>query len=169
MNSSLKHINLLLQIEDNQVMLVYAQNRLKKLSLNELASLDILAYSYVPDKAIDELGLDLELLDQLLEDYVTQILKSNTTFISCLIKLQEESLLNKVLNYTPLRELAHKNLGVAKNLRIDNIQKILDVIIKSEDLNLMYQCLEGLLNSVVVLKPHQAFKTIMIMKSEGLL
>lgn len=87
-------------------------------------------YTYSNEEAIEELGVDADLIDQLLEDFVIQILSSNLSFKTFLITLQEEENSSKKLNYIPFRELVHKNLGVARNLRIKDSQEILELLIK---------------------------------------
>ena len=76
--------------------------------------LEIHKYQYDFDEAVEELGLEADLIDQLLEDYVTQILKSKaqfTEYLQELITAQENS---EELDYKSFRDLAHKNLGVAR-------------------------------------------------------
>ncbi len=106
------------------------------------------------------LSLDAKLVDQLVDDYVIQILKSRALFLQHLKELQ--SSIEKLIepNYTPLRELAHKNLGVAKNLRIKDGIKVLGELMKKNDLDYLTLCVEALCACAVRLKPKCAFKTI---------
>ena len=73
-------------------------------------------YRYDGQEAMDELGLDDELIQQLVEDYVVQILTSLSQFEEIMQTLHTEIANKQVPNYTPLQELLHKNLGVARNL-----------------------------------------------------
>ena len=90
-----------------------------------LESLDISHYCYDIDEAVAELDLDEDIIRQLLEDYVIQILKSKITFYKYVQELKQAELDNIDLDYTKIRELAHKNLGVARNLRIKDAKKII--------------------------------------------
>jgi hypothetical protein len=135
-----------------------------ELSSSKLQNLQIANYFYTPDQAIEELGLDAELVDHLLEDYVTQVVKSNMIFLQHLefLKAQEEQ--HKFKDYTALRELAHKNLGVARNLRILDAEKLLYEIMTREDLDYIFTCLEALFACVTKLKPQEAFNTLKLIK-----
>ena len=164
MNSNLNNINLLLNSDNINNMLNYALKISNEIFLTELKDLNIVNYKYTPKLAIEELGLDLELVNQLIEDYVIQVIKSNIVFLEHINELQDAKNNNKELDYTPLRELAHKNLGVARNLRIEDSEKILYEIMTNDNLDYIVRCLEGLLASVVLLKPIQAYNTIRLIK-----
>ena len=135
-----------------------------KLFKNELQNLNIADYYYTPDEAIEELGLELELVNHLIEDYVTQIIKSNMTFVQYLEQLKNDADKSIVMDYTPLRELAHKNLGVARNLRIYDAEKLLYKIMKEDDLDYIFICLEGLFACVTILRPKEAFDALRLIK-----
>ena len=117
-------------------------------------------YRYCNGEAIEELGLDADLIDQLLEDYVIQIIKSDASFKEYLENLKTQKLTSEELDFTPFRELAHKNLGVARNLRIKDSEKILSILMKSDDLESLEECLETLKSCVIKLKPLSAFSTL---------
>jgi len=121
-------------------------------------------YHYCDKEAITELGLDSELIDQLVEDYVIQIIKSGDYFDSYLETLQEEQAKSKPLNFTPFRELAHKNLGVARNLRIKDSEKILTTLMKSHDLQELDENLKILKSCVIRLKPISAYAVLELLK-----
>jgi len=127
---------------------------------NNLNNIQIQDYNYSPAEAIEELGLDAKLIDQLVEDYVSQILKSKVLFLQHLEELQTSITTSKELDYTPLRELAHKNLGVAKNLRIEDGIKVLDELMKKNDLDYLTLCVEALSVCAFRLKPECAYETI---------
>lgn len=158
------YLDRLTDVTNMQYMLEDALEKTNLLCSNELEDLDIINYKYDPEEAIEELGLDLELVNQLLEDYVRQMLNTKLIFIDLIDKLQDDKMNNKTLDYTNLRELAHKNLGVARNLRIENARKLLYRIMKNDDLDYIYKCLEALIASAIILKPKCAFNTLTVMK-----
>ncbi len=133
-----------------------------KLFLKELKYLKIDDYDYDPEIASEELGLDLELIDQLIEDYVRQILHAQTIFVTYINILKDDKKNNKELDYTNLREFAHKNLGVARNLRIVVAEKILFRMMKSDDIENMLIYLEALIATTIILNPECAYKEITI-------
>lgn len=146
-------------------MLSDAKNLKDKLFADKLKSLNIQEnYIYTPDVAVDELGLELELVHRLIEDYVIQIVKNNMTFLQHLEHLKSKKQANQIMDYTPLRELAHKNLGVARNLRIADAEKLLYRIMKENDLDFIFLCLEALLACVTILRPKEAFDTLRLIK-----
>lgn len=136
----------------------------RELFSNDLKSLDIVNYNYIPNKAVEELGLELELVNHLIDDYVIQIIKSNMTFLQHLHKLERNKHNNTIMDYTDLRELAHKNLGVARNLRIKDAERLLHKIMKENDLGQIFLCLEALFACVTILRPQQAFDTLRLIK-----
>ena len=127
---------------------------------NNLNELDIHNYHYVIDEAVEELGLDDDIVIQLLEDYIIQILKAKITFYKHIQELKQAQLENRVLDYTELRNLAHKNLGVARNLRIGDAQKILTILMKKDDLDYLRICVKALEVSAVKLNPLCAYETL---------
>lgn len=145
-------------------MLDSALNLSNHLFTNELVDLNILNYKYTPDDAIEELGLELDLVNHLIEDYVIQIVKSNMTFLAYIKGLRLDADSGKHMDYTPLRELAHKNLGVARNLRIYDAQRLLEKIMKEDDLDMIFLYLEGLFACVTILRPQHAFNTLRLIK-----
>ena len=110
------------------------------------------------------MGLDLDLINQLVEDYAIQIVKSSVVFLEYISSLQIDEKNNKELDYTDLRELAHKNLGVAKNLRIEDAQKFLYKMMKDDNLDYILKCLEALVSSAIILKPQSSYDTMALMK-----
>lgn len=121
-------------------------------------------YNYNDQEAMDELGLDDELIHQLVEDYVAQIIKYITTFERLVYDLQNAKDAKQELDYTQLRELAHKNLGVARNLRIKDGEIVLFDLMKKDDLEYLFFCVEALQASVVCLKPACAFNTLQLLE-----
>nr|WP_321265863.1 hypothetical protein [uncultured Sulfurimonas sp.] len=126
----------------------------------DAVNLNICDYVYDPIEAIEELGLDSVLINQLLEDYVGQILRSKIHFLKHLKNIRQDVEQSKKINFTPLRELAHKNLGVARNLRIKDGIIILDILMKKDDLDSIALCIEALEATAVRLKPKYAHETI---------
>jgi len=141
--------------------LIYDGYSFMEQNLNDL---NIHNYRYNINNAVDELDLEEDLIIQLLEDYIIQILKSKVTFYELIKKLRKAELNNINLDYTELRDLAHKNLGVARNLRIDDSQKILTLLMKEEDLDYMRICVKALEVSAVKLNPLCAYETMKLIK-----
>ncbi|MEA2073142.1 MAG: hypothetical protein U9O86_06110 [Campylobacterota bacterium] len=121
-------------------------------------------FIYDEVEAMEELGLDDELIHQLVEDYVIQILKAISVFEEYIFELQSSKDAKSKLDYTLLRELAHKNLGVARNLRIKDAEILLHDLMKKDDLEHLYICLETLRSCAIVLKPECAFDTIKLIE-----
>ena len=117
-------------------------------------------FQYNETEAIQELGLDTELIHQLLEDYVSQIIGSIKTFERLVFQLQDANNTTQKLDYTELRELAHKHLGVAKNLRIKDVEKLLSYLMHEDDLEDLLYYIKVLQASVICLKPSYAFKLL---------
>jgi len=113
-------------------------------------------YTYCDNEAIDELGLERELIDQLVEDYVIQIIKSLDLFREHIDTLHQKKKEGSILDYTPLRELAHKNLGVARNLRIKDSEDILTRLMKQENIEDFHHYVNLLEACVIKLKPFVA-------------
>ena len=131
--------------------------------------LEINNYRYNIVNAIEDLGLDADLIEHLIEDYVAQIVRNKVVFLAYLDELranQEESL---ELDYTPLRELAHKNLGVARNLRIEDGKRVLEELMREEDLDYLRRCVEALESCAIKLKPKCAYETLKLMSIKNML
>jgi hypothetical protein len=120
-------------------------------------------YRYDVQEAVDELGLDEELIHELVEDYVAQIIKSVVQFEEILYGLASNKDTKSELDYTELKELAHKNLGVARNLRIKDSELLLKELMKKDDLEYLLKCVAVLRATAIVLKPKYAYKTITLM------
>lgn len=125
-----------------------------------LQHLDIHEYEYTSDEAMEELGIDNELVNHLVEDYVIQILKTKATFLTYLEILNNSKSNNKELDYQPLRDLSHKNLGVARNLRIKDAQEILKELMTKSDLDYLALCLKALEACAIKLNPKCAYDTL---------
>jgi hypothetical protein len=131
--------------------------------------LEINDYRYNIVDAIEELGLDADLIEHLIEDYVAQIIKNKATFEAYIDELKSNQNESLELDYTPLRELAHKNLGVARNLRIEDGKKVLEELMREEDLDYLKRCVEALEACAIKLKPKCAYETLKLMSIKNML
>ncbi len=157
-------LNKSLEKEDVKSMEAEASRIYTLLSQNELSHLDLSQEEYSPAAAIEELGLDEELINELVEDYVSQIIKSLVQFESKLKTLKESQTMKNDMDYTPFRELAHKNLGVARNLRIKDAEILLYELMTKDDLGYLMLCLEALEVSTIKLNPQKAYNTLKLIE-----
>lgn len=167
----LKKLTFLKSSEDSLDITIKNADRVcKKIISEQLQALNIdPEYEYTTQEAVNELGIDDALVHQLVEDYVVQIMKSILQFDAKLDTLQKSLELGRVLDYTPLRELAHKNLGVARNLRIKNAEVLLYELMKKEDIEYLAICLEALRMCSIRLKPECAYRTLKLIEIKNLL
>jgi len=135
----------------------------------KLAHLEIGNYTYDIKKAVDELGLDEEMVEQLVDDYVAQIIKAVSQFEKYMEGLKTSQNNDKELDYTLFRNLAHKNLGVARNLRIKDAEALLYELMKKDDLDYLLTCLEALKVCAIKLRPQCAYNTIRLITVKRLL
>ena len=140
-----------------------------ELCKDKLAHLKIDEYIYDTSIAVDELGLDEDLVNQLVDDYVAQIIKATIVFDDYMEVLQDSKNKKVTLDYTPFRELAHKNLGVARNLRIRDAEKLLYELMKKNDLEYLFLCLEALKVSAIKLRPQCAYDTLKLIEVKNFL
>lgn len=127
-------------------------------------ALDIAEYRYQISEAVEELSLDEDTVYQLVEDYIIQILKSKIIFYEYIHELKIDELENRVLDYTNIRNLAHKNLGVVRNLRIKDAEKLLKTIMSEEDLDYLRLCVKALEISAVKLNPLCAYEILKLIQ-----
>ncbi|WP_193110012.1 hypothetical protein [Sulfurimonas paralvinellae] len=137
-----------------------AEELCNELLSGKLAHLNIQNYRYNSAEAVSELGLDQEMVETLVNDYVAQIIKAILQFDEYMEKLQDSKDKEIALDYTLFRELAHKNLGVARNLRIKDAEVLLYELMKKDDLDYLLTCLEALKVCAVRLRPQCAYDTI---------
>jgi HPt (histidine-containing phosphotransfer) domain-containing protein len=149
---------------DHESLYKQAQKICHEMFSEELAHLKIDESTHDVTLAIEELGLDQELVEQLIEDYVEQVIKSIVQFEKHLRGLQELKASELRLDYTQFRELAHKNLGVARNLRVQDAQVLLYELMKKDDLDYLVTCLEALKYCTIKLHPKRAYDTIRLME-----
>jgi len=129
-----------------------------------LSDLAIQNYKYDESLAVRELGLDKELVMQLVDDYVAQVIKAVVQFEDYLVTLQNSQDNHDDLDYTAFRELAHKNLGVARNLRIKDAEILLYELMKKDDLDYLLACLEALIVCAIKLSPKCAYDTLKLIE-----
>jgi len=98
------------------------------------------------------------LIEELIKEYIVQILDSKQQFLQYIKEIQESKLNNQNSDYTLLRHLAHKNLGVAKNLDIEDAQKILYDIKTNDNIECLSLLVELLEISAIRLNPECAYK-----------
>jgi HPt (histidine-containing phosphotransfer) domain-containing protein len=153
-----------LENDDVAAMLQEASSIYASLIKNELSELHLVEYRYTPAQAVEELGLDEELINELVADYVAQVIKSLVQFELKLKALQTSQENNTPMDYTPFRELAHKNLGVARNLRIKNAETLLYELMTKDDLEHLMLCLEALEVSTILLDAKQAYNTLKLIE-----
>lgn len=127
-------------------------------------NLKIYGYHYEIDEAVKELFLDEDVIHQLIEDYIIQILKSKISFYKYIYELKEDVLNNKTLDYTKIRDLAHKNLGVARNLHIKDAEKLLKDMMNEENLDYLILCARALEISAIKLNPMFAYETLKLIE-----
>lgn len=123
-----------------------------------LANVEEDDHIYSIETTKEALGLDGELIESLLEDYVAQIIRALPQFRQMIKEIRKDMKQGKNVDFTPLHDLAHKNLGAARNLRIKDAQKILHFIMTNEDLEKIESCLEYLEACAILLKPEAAYK-----------
>ena len=123
-------------------------------------------YKYDISEAVESLGVDEELIHQLIEDYITQVIKSVVQFEEMLFEMQSRKDAKQEIDYKPLRDLAHKNLGVARNLRIEDGVVIFNELMQKDDLEYLFSCVEVVRASVILLNPLYAFKTLKFLELE---
>ena len=122
---------------------------------NEIEAAD---HIYSMEVTKEELGLDDALIEMLLEEYVAQIIGSLPYFRENIKQILQAKKEGREADYSKLRDLAHKNLGVARNLRIQDAQKILHSIMVNDDVEGVQRCLEYLEACAVMLKPEVAYR-----------
>ncbi|MCK9454207.1 hypothetical protein [Sulfurimonas sp.] len=126
--------------------------------------LDMLDYRYEIGEAVEELSLEEDIVYQLVEDYIIQILKSKIVFYEYIHELKKDELENRALDYTNIRNLAHKNLGVVRNLRIKDAEKLLKAIMYEEDLNYLRLYVKALEVTATKLNPLCAYETLKLIE-----
>lgn len=147
------------------IVLEYAQKICDDVFKNRFENSELSNYKYDLCEAENELGLEKELISQLIEDYITQIFKANDTFKNLLSSIYEKNCVDKQNKLDELHDLAHKNLGVVRNLHIKDAQILInDLMIKHNDLNHLKDCVKALQACAFKLNPEYAFNTLSLIK-----
>ena len=155
------------RLDKNKGLRIYIDKIIKDSTLflqSNFRHLEVHDYKYDVDEAVNELGLDSELIHQLVEDYVIQILKSKIQFVEHIDRLKIDRENETQLNYDFIRELAHKNLGVARNLRIEDAIIFLNEMMIKDDLEYLSKCAYALEACAIKLKPLCAYETMKLIK-----
>lgn len=156
-----------LSLEQNfEAFLDDAADLCKRVYENSFQYLELKEYAYDIDEVVKELELDVDLIKGFVDEFMIEVFKSKDTFLKYIHKLQEDKSNEREPDFTPLRNLAHKNLGVAKNLRIKSAEKLLSELMNSSDVEYMTKCLEALNACAVNLNPPHAYKTLKLMKRQ---
>ena len=121
-------------------------------------------YEYNPSIASEELGLDSELVGELINDYISQISNTKYQFMNILSNMRELKDIDREMKKIELKNLAHKNLGVAKNLRIEDAILFLDDLMKKDDIDHLEDCVNALEACAFKLNPEHAFHVLQVMK-----
>ena len=117
-------------------------------------------YIYSSMEASQQLGLESELILQLNKEFVAQIMNSHTIFKEYLILLKKSKLDSIELDFVPFRELTHRHLGVARNLRIKDSEDVLESMIVEEDLDYLERLLDVLKACAIKLEPTTAYNVL---------
>jgi len=115
-------------------------------------------YDYSIDIVKDELGLEEELINSLVEDYVEQILTTIPQLQKMISDIEKKKEHNQEVDFNDFRDLVHKNLGVARNLRIKDVEEVLSAIKTSEDTLFIQKALKYLATCMILLRPKVAYK-----------
>jgi hypothetical protein len=123
--------------------------------------------SYVFDysKPAQELGLDETLISQLIEDYIHQIFNAYEDFHKILENIYKADESDLDIYLVELKNLAHKNLGVARNLRIEDAQILLSTLMNNHtDYVYLEKCVEALMGCAFKLNPSYSFDVLRLKK-----
>ena len=121
-------------------------------------------YIYNPAIAAEELGLDEDLVAELVNDYISQILNNIHYFDNMLSNMREFKDIDTEMEKINLKNLAHKNLGVAKNLRIEDAKIFLNDLVSKDDINHLQDCVNALEACAFKLNPQHAFNVLQVIK-----
>ena len=119
-------------------------------------------YTYNDEEAVEELGVESELIHQLLEDFAIQIIESNVMQRREIAHLKEDKLNAKELDFTSFRNEVHKNLGVSRNLRVKDAVTVLTELMIATDFDRIELLLEVFEACALKLKPLQAYEATLL-------
>jgi len=126
--------------------------------LKDKIECDLLTYKYDFEEPMNELGLEEELITHLLEDYIYQVFSSYKNFNSILQSIKKSDSSEIETHVSDLKNLAHKNLGVARNLRIYDAQFLLtELMSNNTDVDYLKNCVEALMACAFKLNPPYAY------------
>jgi len=154
-----RYSNQLSKEKDIDLVLQDITQTCKEIKHQEFLKLDICDYKFDIETTIEELGLDKYTIKQFIEGYVTQLLNNIEDFKILIQNLEKKSFIEKS-DFIKLRELAHKNLGVARNLRITDAEKLLNEIMTKDDLEYLKLCVDTLEVCTIKLSPNTAYNVI---------
>lgn len=147
----------LINAEDSKIKDVHSLlKQAKKICLNFFDE----DYIYSPLEASRELDLESELIEQLVQEFVTQLLQANISFREYLIEFKKFKKNNQELDFTSFQNLVHKNLGVARNLRIKDCEDILRGMMTEDNLDYLDVLIEVLESCAIKLSPTTAFEVL---------
>lgn len=121
-------------------------------------------YEYDFSIASQELGLDNELVGELVNDYISQIFNTIPQFDNILSNIRELKDIDREAKKIDLKNLAHKNLGVAKNLRIEDAKIFLNDLMTKDDVDHLEDCVDALEACAFKLNPQHAFNVLQVMQ-----
>ena len=122
-------------------------------------------YVFDYSKPAHELGLEEELIAQLIEDYIYQIFNSYNSFRTILDNISKSEEKDLDVHLIELKNLAHKNLGVARNLRIEDSQILLSELMNNHtDIEYLRKCVEALMGCSFKLNPSYAYDVLKLKK-----
>lgn len=156
--NNVHYINSLLQAKNTEDLFKSARRISKEIYIFDLESYG--SYQYVGSIAMEALGIEEELLNELLDDYVVQIIRAIIILTQQLHRLNNQRKLNQTLDFTELRELIHKNLGVARNLRIEDAEILLKIMIEEDNLELIMTYIIRLLTTVILLDAKTSYEVL---------
>jgi hypothetical protein len=136
--------------------------------LQEKLDCDLANYKYDFSEPISELGLEEELITHLLEDYIYQIFNSYKSFVFIVQNLENVESEAKETYLNELKDLAHKNLGVARNLRVYDAQFLLtELMNNNSDIEHVKDCIEALMACAFKLNPAYAYGILKLRQIKG--
>jgi len=152
--------------KDRKIQLLYAQaiKVSHQVFISRFSNNKLKNYTYNPKIAAEELGLDEELVGELINDYISQILNTHHQFDNLINNILELHSIDKDMKMIELRNLAHKNLGVAKNLRIEDACIILNDLMIQDDIEYLQDCVNALEACAFKLNPNYAFSVLQVIE-----
>ena len=142
----------------------YATKSLDNICKNRSNNHPIKDYIYDVTIAANELDLDEELIGQLVDDYISQVFNTRYQFDNIINNLKELKDIDKEMKKIDLKNLVHKNLGVAKNLRIEDAQYFLNEMMIHDDIEYLKDCVDALDACAIKLNPAHAYGVLQVIE-----